>query len=397
MTKTSIHNKPKNRESSIEPPIAGRYTPDGDDSVEALIHQHQIWVSEAVKKALPGPELVSVVLMGGYGRGEGGFVLIDGTVAPYNDYDYFIVVQGLSRRAISQRIGMINKVAHDLEKRVGVEVDFAFLRRESLSKAPFSLMNAEMIWGHRVIMGEEDVLSIMPPMPFSGLGLAEFTRLMLNRGSLLLINQLDLVQSGESVDREVFVRSIRKAVLACGDARLAINESYHPSYVVKKERMLELFKDEPILVKGYGLAVDAKFHPDRVSFELDTLEGALKDAVVLWCDTLVRLEQKRLGSQWSDWLSYCDSSLSKGQGQEGVIGWPRHMALTVRDFGWMDLLRNPSWAVRYPRDRLVSTLPLLLTDLGKPDKKLLHALGLLDGTSWKGAAERFLKLWGRFS
>ena len=35
-------------------------------------------------------------MIGGYARGEGGIVWQQGNPAPYNDYDYFVIVQGLS-------------------------------------------------------------------------------------------------------------------------------------------------------------------------------------------------------------------------------------------------------------------------------------------------------------
>jgi len=35
----------------------------------------------------------AVILCGGYGRGEGGWFMKDGTFKPYNDYDLFLVFE----------------------------------------------------------------------------------------------------------------------------------------------------------------------------------------------------------------------------------------------------------------------------------------------------------------
>ena len=143
-------------------------------------------------------------MMGGHGRGEGGYVSIDGQPAPYSDYDYFVVVaktDSAARTALTERLA---EAAHRLENEVGVEVDFALLRAERLRAAEFSLMNAEMRWGHRVVAGDQNVLAAMRPMPFHRLPPGEITRLMLNRGSLLLMNQQRLQQGGLSAaEREV--------------------------------------------------------------------------------------------------------------------------------------------------------------------------------------------------
>ena len=116
------------------------------------------------------------------------------------------------------------------------------LKAENLPAAEYSLMHAEMLWGHRVVAGDEDVLASMPPMPFAGLGLAEFTRLMLNRGSLLLMNRRALLTgaTAEAAGREQFMKYLFKAVLACGDARLAAADHYHPAYTEKWQRLQQL-------------------------------------------------------------------------------------------------------------------------------------------------------------
>jgi len=152
-------------DTDIAPANTSRYTYDGDEAVEARIHRDQELIAAAVEKALPGPELRAVVLMGGYGRGEGGFTMIDGKPAPYNDYDYFIVVRGMDKAAIRAAEPRLAKVAKELEKQVGVEVDFFFLREETLPSSEYSLMNAEMIWGHRVIQGDPNILDAMPQCP----------------------------------------------------------------------------------------------------------------------------------------------------------------------------------------------------------------------------------------
>jgi hypothetical protein len=82
--------------------------------------------------------------MGGYGRGDGGYRHGEGGPEPYNDYDYFVVVRGLGRRARRGLQGMLAQRADALERDVGVEVDFALLAEEGLPAAEYSLMNAEM-------------------------------------------------------------------------------------------------------------------------------------------------------------------------------------------------------------------------------------------------------------
>ena len=391
-------------EPDIVPPVPNRYTPDGDDAVEGRIARDQALIAQAVTALVVPPLFRALVLMGGYGRGEGGFVVRDGQPAPYNDYDYFVVVRGMDRE---QRAGLqvaLASAARDLDRAVGVDVDFALLREESLPRADYSLINAEMLWGHRVVAGDPQVLAAMPAMPFATLPPAEFTRLLLNRGSLLLMNQRRFI-SGEAIaghDHEVFFKYLFKAVLACGDARLAGNRRYHPSYLAKLDRLSHTgiaWAGQGELLDLYAQALEHKFHPNYGRFEAEAADLASWQARVvrLWLDTLAWFEGVRSGRPVPDWEGFASPRLAKGQGRD-AMALPANLARNLRDFGPSGLVRNALWARRHPRDRLISALPLLLARPGTPaSPALAAALGVARSIDWRIATERFLALWARYS
>ncbi|MCB1734817.1 MAG: hypothetical protein H6981_07670 [Gammaproteobacteria bacterium] len=386
-------------DQDIAPARTDRYTLDGDEAVEDRIDKDQKIIAKAVVAAVPPAHFRALVLMGGYGRGEGGFTLIDGQPAPYNDYDYFIVVADMDKTAIRDLAPRLARIGKDLESEVGVEVDFAFLQAEKLPQAEYSLMHAEMIWGHRVVAGDCDVLKPMPAMPFATLPLGEFTRLMLNRGSLLLINAQQL-REGEITDpalRERFVKYMFKALLACTDAVLAAEGRFHPSYPIKNERLATsrwTRRDE--LLGQYQLALKAKFHPDyREHIKADLGEWQTR-TVSLWSDAMRLLETRRLGLEIGDWSDYLNAGISKGQGQPGIKGIARNLAVTARDYGLPQILANPCWSRRYPRERLISTLPTLLTG-ASPTAALRRALAVGADADWATATKAYLQQWARYA
>lgn len=415
-------------EQHIEPP-RDRYTLDGDEQVEARIAADQERVAAAVAEVVPAQHFMALVLMGGYGRGEGGYVhrqTEHGLVpAPYNDYDYFVVVRRTHRAQRRQLAQRLSGAAKRLEHLLGVEVDFALLRNSRLGRAERSLMNAEMCWGHRVVAGNPDVLRKMPRMPFPTVAPAELTRLLLNRGALLLMNERQLRGSRAArhgrgtpsacpaVQPEVFFKYLGKAVLACGDALLAMNGCYHPSYPVKLAR-LEAFqqpgssncrgtmdaffaRDEPRFMALYRFAYQHKFHPDYEALNEESAADWQAEVRRLWLETLRAFEHYRLGQPVNSWADYCGPEIPKGQigGRGGVL---RNGLITLRDYGVVELLRQPRWALRYPRERLIATLPLLLTDVGdRPDPCVCTALGLPYQTSWLEATQEFLQAWHRYA
>jgi hypothetical protein len=388
------------KDNEVTPPNRERYTLDGDAAVEARIADDQSRIAEAVTRLVPSSVFRGLVLMGGYGRGEGGYVRRDGRPEPYNDYDYFVVVRGLGRKGRKALEHALADRAKTLENEVGVEVDFALLREERLRKAEYSLMNAEMLWGHRVVAGDSAVLGSMPSMPFSGLPLGEFTRLMLNRGALLLMNRqrLGVGASLEAAAREVFFKYLFKAILACGDARLAGLGRYHPSYVVKLERLRRSdWPGKDAFMEVYSRALDNKFHPAYGRYAAENAEAEQDRVVTIWLETLAWLEGIRVGRAIGDWEAYASPAVPKGQHQAswGVL---RHLATTARDFGLVELLREPRWSQRYPRERLISVLPLLL---GQPRDRLQpmvgRALALPRTASPEEAFATFLGLWRRYA
>ena len=116
-------------------PRVSRFTPDGDAAVESRIGCDQQLIATAVMDAVPAPHFGALVLIGGYARGEGGFRHVEGKPEPYNDYDYFVVVRGMSHAAIQTLKATLLELGHSLTDRVGVEVDLAVLKEEALPTA----------------------------------------------------------------------------------------------------------------------------------------------------------------------------------------------------------------------------------------------------------------------
>lgn len=418
--------KPISADVTISPPPE-RYTLDGDERVEARIAQDQRMIAAAVAKVVPAEHFAAVVMMGGYGRGEGGYVERETAQglepAPYNDYDYFVIVRKTGRAERERLNRQLAGVAKQLESQVGVEVDFALLRSERLRRAEPSLMNAEMLWGHRVIAGDREVLSRMQPMPFPALAPGELTRLMLNRGALLLMNQQQLtgakpawesvpgsVAGGEELDaerREVFFKYLSKAILACGDVRLALSGCYHPSFPVKLERLEGLKplapwgelleRDADAFLRLYRFAYRNKFHPDYRALTDESLVDWQMQVRRIWLSSLRAFESYRLGKPVQSWAEYCRPEVGKGQ-RGGAGGWLRNLAITIRDFGVREVLSRPAPALRYPRERLIASLPMLLSEAGqRPDPCVCAALGLPSDTDWQQAAATFLRYWRRYA
>jgi hypothetical protein len=76
----------------------------------------------------------------------------------------------------------------------------------------------------------------------------------------------------------------------------------------------------------------------------------------------------------------------------------RNFAITIRDFGAGHTLRNLNWALRYPRERLISVLPLLLkVESESPPKNVMTPLAIPPHTRRSQVVERYLETWARYA
>ena len=90
----------------------GIYSVYGSDAFDARVDEDLCNIL-AHLCALPESELIqAVILMGGYGRGEGTPYLSDNSELPYNDYDLIVVSQDLTMG----QSRLLWKRFHDLEE-----------------------------------------------------------------------------------------------------------------------------------------------------------------------------------------------------------------------------------------------------------------------------------------
>ena len=384
-------------------PERERYTLAGPDEVEQRIARDQQRVVAEVTALPEARGLVALVLAGGYGRGEGGFRFSGPAAVPYNDYDYFVVVRDCGvreRRRLNRRLHVLGE---RLGRGFGLEVDFAVLAAERLAKLSPCLMYSELKWRHRVLAGDPRALDGIASPPVDELPLAEFSRMMLNRGALLLMNARDLSDRATVRVRscERFLRYFSKGLLAAGDARLAAAGRYHPSVDERARRLRELpwsGDGRERFLELYELAVRIKLggEPARV-LQPGEPHRLQRLAIHEWLEAYRILESARLGTAPRTWQSYASAAVDKGQGGKRWWSPLQHVALATLSCVTRARLPDPVRALRHPRERLMAALPLLL-ESGVPGQSRLaaEALGAPADAAWPQLAELFLADWRRY-
>lgn len=274
-------------------------------------------------------DLVALVLMGGYARGEG--TTLDGK-NPYNDYDLLVVGPQMSYYNLKQKQKRCKNLEKQLSSLLRFPIEVAYQSLTSLSRADPSLMNVELQKGHKVLFGPSNCLSVMPSFSFTDIPLVEGTRLLVNRGSLLLTNEL---------------KYMIKACLAMGDTWLLLKSLYTISYAEKK-KLIEKANASPWLIDHYKKAIRFKLEGKIPSFSYEEIKSHFIEHFFLF-------EKERLQTPFSDTSSYA-YALASSSFSFSI----KSLLLNLYLFKHRAFSPSLRWCLHHPRLRLCPALLSLL-------------------------------------
>ncbi len=371
--------------------MSSKYSLYGSNAFDRRVDADMASIIEAVKSTPAGKDVRSIILLGGYGRGEGTPFRVGGREVPFNDYDLVVVMDSPSKHFV-QHIPLLER---RLSGQLGIAVDLYPHTASSLKRAEFSLLNYEMQKGHQVLWGPEDALGMMPEIHLENIPLSEGTRLLLNRGKLLLDIQCRL-RMPEPLDEEETIRFrkfIWKNHLAFGDCALLALKEYDVLYQVKEKR-IERFKnsnafpEDSTMISAYLRAVEFK---QRGKLELLPGPGVAEEwrkARAYWLRFFLWFEGVRLGIKLESVEGYCAQLIEReNSGVKSLLrnGW--HL-------GWRAIHPSSDWLWVHPRNRLYPALYILLSE-GMHTQTLQQLLGQVGNIDT--LRQRFYSLRSRLS
>ncbi|NMA46099.1 MAG: hypothetical protein GX945_06015 [Lentisphaerae bacterium] len=240
-----------------------------DSVVDLLIAEMLVGLRQDIAALSPGPGLAAMFLGGSYGRGDGGVVEREGRRLPYNDMDFFVFSDGMGKKSRIALDAALAGLAETWSERMRIDIDFAPARElRTLSTMPVTLMFQELREGHVLVWGDERTIARIPECPAQSLPGLEALRLLLNRGTGLLLAAMRLAEKRDDEASGDFIwRNLHKCALGCGDALLILTHSYDYSLSRRQAGMAawrSRFWPEAMgeqLVEHYSRAVAFKAQP----------------------------------------------------------------------------------------------------------------------------------------
>ncbi len=231
---------------------------------------------ETIKKIsleiLDKEDIISISLYGGYGRGEGSWVVeeIDGQikVKPYNDYDIALVVK---KKFSLQKLRQLESELLNC-----LDVKWIDLCQYTVSNLKFfntTIKNYDFKYASKRIYGEMDVLAYIPSMDVKSISLKDVETLYITRLWTLVgsFPKKGLIKM--SKDEEMFFRNqMAKAILAVVDSVLVLNKEYDASYKKRVQKLVNFSRDDELLELAEW-ALDEKLFPKSEGMD----EGEIKN------------------------------------------------------------------------------------------------------------------------
>jgi hypothetical protein len=349
-------------------------------------------LTREVERAL-GEELVGLALGGGYGRGEGGVVHVDGQERPYNDLDLFLVLasSGSPSRGTARAL---EEISSGYAAELGIHVDFSRPFTVAEMRAwPATLMWNEFVAGHVVLSGPEDLVTAnASPASRGPVPATEAIRLLLNRGAGLVWGLRVLRGLEPSPDPDFLRRNRRKADLALGEALLIAYGRHQTAYEGRADALEALAADKPELslsssssslvpLQRYREALDFKFRPDGAPAEtIEELQRAFDTSAGHWVRVLLHVEARRVGRPWTSPSAY---AAWRGPREPGVPFRKILAAVPANILRGASVGRVSFW---HPREQLYGEAMMLLSE--GPDGA---------GGDWPLRSTRFMRAWMRFN
>ena len=384
-----------------EDPPGPRFTIDGDDGLEAHLAGICREVRARVSGVIPPRKLEAILLGGGYGRGEGGVLHTPAGDRPYNDLEFYVLVRGGVLLNERRHGAALQACAHALSAAAGVEVEFKVMSRARLRRSPVTMFAYDLVQRHRCIHGHGGFRAGWAQhRQAENIPLSEATRLLMNRCAGLLFARERLRRPAFSAGDADFVgRNLAKARLALGDVVLAATGRYHWSCLERSRRLGQLVAPRywpwfAAVREAHGRGVEFKLHP-RVTTAgaaelLAELESVSSLALGLW----LWLEGRRLREPCARPADYAASRADK------CPETPRWRNWLVNGLHFGPAALWVRGATRYPRERLLRALPLLLWESGAladpPVRRRLQQELQTSATDFPEYVQAFARLWVRF-
>ncbi len=248
----------------------------------------------------------TMVLIGGFGRGEGKVIFENSKPQPFNDYDIVLFVEHSINRKKLKEISR-----HLAEKLNLIVVDFIVYLYSKLNNLSYAMLNYDMKYGGYVFYGSPSDLSLIAEMDPRDMPLIEGEILLFNRLMNLLYTHPARFYGRDPNTKEklsIFYQC-GKALIDCYTVRLIIDKQYHYSFLERGKRISKLYARDGDVISLVKQSID---------FKLNTKTDMRINAIEFWHKThsvfdevFKQVLSHRYNENFNDWGEFVNFYVSR--------------------------------------------------------------------------------------
>ncbi len=302
----------------------GRFTAKGSQKVEVLITKMVEEIIAIIERTIPEKDYKCLYMLGGYGRGEGGVVIVNGQERPHNNFDLMLVTNELRSEKAEELKTQINNSLKQLSDRIGVGIDISLIIGNKLRSSSCRMIWYDMKYGHKLLAGNSDLIMSCSQFTLHKIPPWDAKNLLVNRGTLMIINDLLLKQKTLDLElKKVIIRHKVKSIIGYGDCLLFFLGQYDWSYLEKQKRMQARKDVAPEFKKLYDDAMNFRFQPDYEPYLNLDINQLMKEVKNLMNTINLQCESRRLHKKKLNWDNYIFFALAHGvnEGGLGLKAW----------------------------------------------------------------------------
>jgi len=217
--------------------------------VDLVVKTHMDIIINEIKKEIT--DIISVLAIGGLGRGEGSFLIKKREVIPLNDYDIYLItkkkvdfkiLKKISKKATLKIVEKSKFSFSESSSLIEFYVDLRNMTLSELKKIEPMIKYYEIKKSAKIIYGR-DVRKQIPKFSVEDIPLEEGLRFLMNRMSLL-IECCDIDNLKYSETKKTILYYIGKNYLTCAEALLLLNKRFVCSYKKRSEIFKKNYKKD---------------------------------------------------------------------------------------------------------------------------------------------------------
>lgn len=294
----------------------GKYSIHDDPNIDKQIQDR---IERIVRKLVEEfPKIHSIILTGGFGKGEGSVAISDEIVKPLRDFDFIVIFErDVPKKEFKSFLKNLmcneSEMLYEYKYNKEFSVDIHATTIKNLNYYPdivtYDLKRGQIVYGHDV---RNDIIIEAHDIP-----LRSGARLLFQKSTALIgVMTYDRTKSGlkSSKERDTFIRETSKVYVEIGSA-LCILAKQYKSHANKRLQILssiyrehfsKLYRNVPELVERIEFCTHHKLDPHSNPIREDPIKFWFQARNDIG-EVMKFYFEEYLGLHFEEWLSYIES------------------------------------------------------------------------------------------